>query len=121
MEADFRRGVELLNAERYYDAHEALEDAWRVAPLDCKRFYQGMVQIAVAMHHYSRGNLNGARSVLDRAVRNVGEWPQGFGGLDLDHLRAQLAAWSICTQTGSSAPPWPRVEWISAPNNADPE
>ena len=111
MNTHFRKGVELLNAERYFEAHEVLEDVWRAAPPQGKVFYQGMVQIAVALHHYSRGNLKGARSVLERAVRNVSDMPQGFAGIDLDGLRSQLREWSKCTQEGSAAPPWPKIQW----------
>jgi predicted metal-dependent hydrolase len=67
-----RHGIALFNGGRYYEAHEALEDAWRAcSPGDDKRFLQGLTQAAVALHHYSVGNLVGAKSVLARAIRNA--------------------------------------------------
>ena len=91
----FRRGLILFNAGRFFDAHEALEDAWREStrgsPL--RRHLQGMVQVAVALHHQSRDNFTGARSVLDRALRNLTGAEDSFPDLELDRLRADLADW----------------------------
>ena len=52
-----------------------------------------MVQVAVALHHQSRDNFTGARSVLDRALRNLGGAEDSFPDLELDRLRADLADW----------------------------
>lgn len=88
-----------------------LEDAWRAATGSRKLFLQALVQVAVSMHHHSQGNRNGARSVLARAVRNISGYEQGFGGLDLDHLRKQLAAWTVAIEAGSSASPV-HIRWM---------
>ena len=88
-------GLALLNEGSFFEAHEALEDAWRESPrgTPLRRHLQGMVQVAVAFHHQSRENLAGARSVLDRAVRNLNGAEDSFPDLDLDRLRADLANW----------------------------
>jgi hypothetical protein len=52
-----------------------------------------MVQLAVAFHHQSKANLTGARSVLDRALRNLSGAEDSFPDLDLDRLRLDLADW----------------------------
>jgi predicted metal-dependent hydrolase len=52
-----------------------------------------MVQLAVAFHHQSKGNLVGARSVLERALRNISDADRSFPDLDLDRLRAELEIW----------------------------
>ena len=91
----FACGLALLNAGSFFEAHEALEDVWREStpgtPL--RRHLQGLVQVAVAFHHQSRANLVGARSVLERAVRNLNGAEDSFPDLDLDRLRADLANW----------------------------
>ena len=68
-----RRGIELFNAGEFFEAHEVLEDAWRECAWGTprRRHLQGLVQLAVAFHHESRGNLIGARSVLERGIRNL--------------------------------------------------
>src|SRR5215471_14748691 len=84
--AGFRHGVALFNRGRYFDAHEALEDVWRPSAGEPRRCLQGLVQVAVALHHASRGNRAGATSVLARALRNLHPYPEHFGGVALDRL-----------------------------------
>lgn len=93
--AAFRRGIVLLNAGSFFDAHEALEDAWRESARGSalRRHLQGMVQVAVALHHQSRDNFTGARSVLERALKNLDGAEDSFPDLDLDRLRSELADW----------------------------
>ena len=89
------RGLALFNSSRFFDAHEVLEDVWRESPLHSpsRRHLQGLVQVAVAFHHQSKGNHVGARSVLERAMRNISGADSSFPELDLDRLRAQLEIW----------------------------
>jgi len=92
---EFNRGLDLFNRAHFFDAHEVLEDVWRALPRDrpLRRHLQGMVQLAVAFHHQSKGNHVGARSVLERAVRNISGADSSFPELDLDRLRAELEIW----------------------------
>ncbi|MGA7559841.1 MAG: DUF309 domain-containing protein [Terriglobales bacterium] len=92
-------GIDLFNRGHFFEAHEALEDVWRALPRDSpsrRRFrlhLQGLIQLAVAFHHYSTGNLVGARSVLARALRNLRGGERSFPDLDFDKLRAELVDW----------------------------
>ena len=92
---EFKTGLDLFNRAHFFDAHEALEDVWRALPRDrpLRRHLQGLVQLAVAFHHESTGNRVGARSVLERALRNLNGADSSFPDLDLDRLRADLADW----------------------------
>jgi predicted metal-dependent hydrolase len=92
---DLDRGIALFNRAQFFDAHEELEDVWRSLHRDCpsRRRIQGMVQLAVAFHHESTGNRTGARSVLERAVRNLDGADVSFPELDLARLRIELARW----------------------------
>ena len=45
------RGLELMRAERWFEAHEALEDEWRAAPEPERDFLQGLVHVTVAWYH----------------------------------------------------------------------
>src|SRR5258708_31879446 len=62
-----------------------------------------MVQLAVAFHHASTGNLVGARSVLKRALRNLNGADSSFPELDLDRLRSDLAPWQQYLDDSNSA------------------
>lgn len=95
MEEAFRRGLQLFNAARFFDAHEVLEDVWREAPRSShlRRHLQGMVQLAVAFHHQSTGNYVGAHSVLERGLNNLKGGQESFPDLDLEDLHASLNPW----------------------------
>ena len=90
-----QRGLALFNSAHFFDAHDALEDVWREAPLHShrRRHLQGLVQLAVAFHHQSTGNLVGARSVLERALRNIEGAEESFPEVDWERLRTNLRPW----------------------------
>ena len=103
--SELRRGIELFNRGAFFEAHEVLEDVWRASPEADKKFLQGLTQLAVAFHHHSRGNLAGAGSVLDRAVRNLSQYPDGHHGIGLEDLRQQVDAWKKSLKNGSPGSP----------------
>jgi predicted metal-dependent hydrolase len=78
-------------------------------PPENKKFVQGMVQIAVAFHHYSTGNRVGMRSVLERAIRNLAEPPGSFGRIQLAALLQSLDQWRDALDHNSPLPPLPRI------------
>lgn len=105
----FRHGVALFNERRYFDAHEALEDVWRPARGDERRFLQGLVQVAVALHHASTSNRVGATSVLARALGNLASYPAEYGGVQLQSLRKTLGRWHEALAAGRDLPAPPRI------------
>jgi len=104
LEGAFEYGIELINAGSYYAAHDALEEVWRGVHGWTKPFYQGMVQVAIALHHFSTGNLAGAQSLLAKCRKNLSEFPETFGGVDLRDLMAQLEAWQSALAAGGPYP-----------------
>ncbi len=53
----------------YFEAHEALEDAWRAADPSEKDFFQGLVHVTVAWYQAGRGNRVGCERQLAKAER----------------------------------------------------
>src|ERR1700736_5057046 len=106
---DLGHGVELFNRADFFDAHEALEDVWRAAPRPEKKFLQGLIQVAVALHHHGNGNLAGARSVLRCAFRNLSLYPEGFGGIQSARLLHSISDWQWALDEGTPVPPLPKI------------
>lgn len=104
-----REGIELFNRAAFFDAHEALEDVWRAAPQLEKKFLQGLIQVAVALHHHGNGNLAGARSVLRRAFRNISLYPEDFGGIASAGLLHSISEWQRALDEGLPVPAFPRI------------
>ena len=69
------RGLELIRAGEYFEAHEELEDEWRDAPAAERDFLQGLVHVAVAWLHAERGNRPGCERQLEKAARRLGAVP----------------------------------------------
>ena len=107
---DLRRGIALFNGSEFFEAHEVLEDVWRAAPKDQKRYFQGLVQIAVAYHHFSTGNEVGMRSVMQRAMRNLEDCPAEFYGIKAVLLKKSVAHWLDAFDARQPLPPLPRME-----------
>ena len=106
----YARGIQLFNEKQYFDAHEVLEDVWRAAPADNKKFLQGLIQIAVALHHHSRGNTVGAISLLKRAGRNLSGYPDRFGGVQLKPFLECIANCAESLERGLPLPAIPRLD-----------
>ncbi|MBW3662108.1 MAG: DUF309 domain-containing protein [Actinobacteria bacterium] len=80
-------GVELWNHERYFEAHECLEDVWHRALDPDRLFWQGVIQVAVACCHHQRGNADGASALFDRAADKLEAYPDVHHGVDVEQLR----------------------------------
>ncbi len=107
---DFTRGIGFFNGARFFEAHEALEDVWRAAPAEQKKFWQGLVQLAVAFHHHSTGNRIGMRSVMERGMKNLDGYPNDFCGINLLSLKRSLEQWREALDKLQPAPSLPQIE-----------
>ncbi len=77
-------GVLFFNDRDFFEAHEVWEDLWAESHGDERRFYQGLIQAAVGLFHFSGGNLAGAVKLYHSSrdyMRPCGAW---FLGLDVD-------------------------------------
>jgi len=108
--SNYLLGIKLFNQADFFTAHEVLEDVWRESTGREKKFLQALIQIAVGLHHHSRGNQRGARSLLARATRNLEPYPEVFGGLRLAPLRKHLEAWNHALAQDAPPPPIFRIQ-----------
>jgi predicted metal-dependent hydrolase len=105
----YRLGIRHFNEREFYDAHEVWEDVWRESHGIEKRFLQGLIQAAVALHHHSTGNVVGACSLMERARRNLAGCPEEFGEIRLGQLLAELGQWQEAVASGRAAPACPGI------------
>ncbi len=86
----FEEGLELFNAGRFFECHEAWEAAWKRSHGEVKLFYQGLIQAAVAMLHAERGNLEGAASLCEKAMAKLDRLPPIHDNLAIGDLRVAV-------------------------------
>jgi len=80
-------GLRLFNAGEYFEAHEALEIAWKEEKSNIRELYRGMLQIAVVYLHVTRANYRGAIKVYGRSQRWMKDWPEICRGIQVGRLR----------------------------------
>ena len=95
------RGIALLRSGSYFEAHEELEDEWRVAPPEDRDFYQGLVHVAVAWHHAGRGNRPGCERQLEKAERRLRAYGPAHRGVDVASALAEVARARELVEAGS--------------------
>ena len=81
------QGLRLFNAGQYFEAHEALEEAWNDESTKVRDLYRGILQIAVVYLHVTRGNYNGAVKVYGRSRKWMQDWPEVCRGVQVGQLR----------------------------------
>jgi predicted metal-dependent hydrolase len=102
-------GLELIRSGAYFEAHEELEDAWRVAADEERDFLQGLVHVTVAWYQAGRGNRPGCERQLEKAARRLGAYAPAHRGVDVAAVLAQVEAAQRLVATGSLALPPPRL------------
>ncbi|MBK5276178.1 MAG: DUF309 domain-containing protein [Desulfuromonadales bacterium] len=58
------QGIREFNNREWFECHETVEDLWIGEEGEIRDFYQGLIQIAIALHHWQNGNFGGALSLL---------------------------------------------------------
>ncbi|MGV2826660.1 DUF309 domain-containing protein [Myxosarcina sp. GI1(2024)] len=86
---EFWQGVEEFNQQQFYACHDTLEAIWIEAPELDKRFYQGVLQVAVACYHLSNYNWRGAIMLLGEAVRRLRDYQPSYHGINVELLLQQ--------------------------------
>ncbi|QEG34636.1 DUF309 domain-containing protein [Bythopirellula goksoeyrii] len=82
-------GIEHFNVCDFFEAHETWEELWTEYRGPGRKFYQGLIQVAVALHHFGNGNIRGARKVYLTSLNYLADYPSLYMGLDLDTFRDQ--------------------------------
>lgn len=83
-------GLELFNSGHYFEAHEALEAAWKDETGPVRDLYRGILQVAVVYLHVTRCNYPGAIKVYHRSQRWLNLWSETCRGVSVGLLRQNL-------------------------------
>jgi predicted metal-dependent hydrolase len=82
----FLEFIQLFNSEKFFEAHEVLEELWLETTGARKQFYQGLIQCAVALAHWQRKNSRGAVQVGNRALTTLKMYDPKEEGIDVARL-----------------------------------
>lgn len=62
-----KKGIELFNAQKYWECHEEFEHHWLEEPSAIRNVYWAVIQVAAAMIHYRDQNIIGAKGLITKA------------------------------------------------------
>jgi uncharacterized protein len=80
--------IEQFQTRAYYACHDTLEALWIDAIEPDKRFYQGVLQIAVACYHLHNANQRGALVLLGEGMGRLKYYTPDYAGIDVEQLLA---------------------------------
>lgn len=104
----YLQGIAFFNACEFFEAHEVWEDLWKNYSGPLRLFYKGLIQAAVALHHFGNGNIRGARKVYGSSRGYLSQYQPICEGLDLDKF---LSKFDACfADVVASSEEYPQIE-----------
>ena len=98
----YLRGVDCFNHGAFFHAHEVWEELWHDTHGPSRDFYQGLIQVAVCLHHFGNGNLRGAQKLYHSSAAHLRAFLPRHAGLDLAGLLRDLE--SCCAELLADVP-----------------
>ncbi|MCE9544354.1 MAG: DUF309 domain-containing protein [Planctomycetia bacterium] len=83
-------GIAHFNVCDFFEAHEVWEELWTDYRGPARGFYQGLIQVAVALHHFGNGNIRGAKKLYVSSRAYLEPYRPHEQGLDIDALFAKM-------------------------------
>ncbi len=83
---NFQRACDEFNSERFFECHESLEEIWQEEQGEVRDLYKGLIQVAAAFVHISRGNYVGAERLCRTALAYMEPYRGGAMGFDVDAI-----------------------------------
>jgi hypothetical protein len=81
-EPRYLAGILFFNRRDFFEAHEVWEDLWNNCGDGDRRFYQALIQAAVALYHFGNGNLRGATKLYGTSKAYMDRYTSPHLGLD---------------------------------------
>lgn len=106
----FLQGIAYFNECEFFEAHDAWEELWADYQGPSRKFYQGLIQVAVCLHHFGNGNTRGAQKLFHSSCDYLREYQPAHEGVDVAKLMTELE--HCCSDILSSQEEFPSAEII---------
>jgi predicted metal-dependent hydrolase len=124
MDERFYRGLEDFNKQRFFEAHEVLEDLWHEYRDVDRTFIQGLIQIAAAFYHLQSQNFRGAISQFtkgnDKLTHFLPTYKEVFVAKLLDDVRENLQRLRDATSSGIENIVYPKIHYTRVAKSTNP-
>ncbi len=106
----------LFNCQRFFEAHEALEQLWLPERGRPKAdFYKGLIQLAGAFVHVQHCRFRPAAALFRLAQQNLSRYAPACDQLDLQAVQQIVAQWIACLSSRGVLPAFPQLHLENAP------
>lgn len=105
----FKRGVELFNAEEFFDCHEVLEEIWTHSQQPDRWFLQALIHFAVGFYHHGRGNRIGAARQLGKGLRKIRGYLPEWDGVRTGEIAGEVRERLATIEAGGTFDGYPRI------------
>jgi len=106
----YLKGIEYFNDCEFFESHEVWEELWADTQGSSRKFYQGLIQVAVALHHFGNGNIRGARKLYHSSRAYLEPYGPVFQGLS---VAAFLEQFERCfVDVLASTEQFPKIEIV---------
>lgn len=103
-------GIAYFNSCDFFESHEAWEELWTDYQGPSRKFYQGLIQAAVALHHFGNGNIRGARKLYYSTRGYLEPYLPVHEGLDLVKFLQQFE--QCFAEVTASQEDFPEIEIV---------
>jgi hypothetical protein len=87
---NLQRGCDEFNSGKFYECHESIEEIWQLEAGPLRDFYKGLIQIAAAFVHLSRGKFIGGERLLRTGTAYLAPYRSGGAmGFDVEAICAK--------------------------------
>ncbi len=86
----YLQGIVHFNECDFFESHEVWEALWTDYQGPSRKFYKGLIQADVALHHFGNGNIRGARKLYYSTRSYLEPYRPWHLGLDLEQFLAQF-------------------------------
>jgi predicted metal-dependent hydrolase len=83
-------GILFFNDKAFFEAHEVWEGLWMECSGPERRFYQALIQAAVALYHFGNGNVRGAVKLYHSSRNYMAAFGPSYLGLDCAAFWTQM-------------------------------
>jgi predicted metal-dependent hydrolase len=86
----YLEGIAHFNTCDFFESHEKWEELWTENFGPSRKFLQGLIQAAVALHHFGNGNIRGAKKLYYSSRGYLEHYRPKYQGLDLDKFFVEM-------------------------------
>ncbi len=86
-----KESIALFNRREYFACHEALEEVWQKAAEEERKFYEGFIQLATALHlRFHRGGYRGTINLLTQGLLQLENYRPQHQRVDVEALYREV-------------------------------